>query len=381
MTTPSPTSPDITPYVDVTLYDADTQDLVDSAVNDGLSKLPGWVPAAGNTEVVVLEMLALPVAELIYRVNRMPGAVVEALLAIYGITRSPGSPASGVVHFDVSSSGGYTIPAGTSLGLTLAGTTFALRTSEDLAIPTGSTGGDVAVETVENTDVLNGTAAGSPVQVVDRVVYVERAALSVALSGGAPAEDTASILNRGAQVFSRLTSTLVTPDHFKQAALGTPGVFRATAVQSYDPGSGHAPGTDPGHVSVAVLGSGGTPVASAVKSALLAQLQSSAQANLAVHLVDPTVSTVNVTMTVTAMPGANTTTVRAAVVAALQAYLSPAQWPWSAVVRVNELIALASNVDGVDYVNPGMTPSTDQALSGAAPLASAGTITVTVNSQ
>ena len=85
------------------------------------------------------------------------------------------------------------------------------------------------------------------------------------------------------------------------------------------------------------------------------------------------------TATVVVAPGYTTAEVDAAVTAALEAFLSPDTWPWEATVRRNDLIALIEGVEGVAYLTAGhpTTPAADVALSGAAPLADAGTINIT----
>ena len=76
---------------------------------------------------------------------------------------------------------------------------------------------------------------------------------------------------------------------------------------------------------------------------------------------------------------AETDAVRQGVIDALQNYLSPDNWPWDAVVRRNELIALIENVDGVDYLHAGhpTVPAGDIELTGMAPLVTYGTLNIT----
>src|SRR4051794_20833934 len=112
-------SPDVTDLVELTLYDKGPFDLVDRALADAAPKLPGWVPREGNTELVLLEAMALPVAELIYAVNRLPGAVLDVLLRLYGITRNLGAPAAATVRFTLADALGHNLPAGTRVALPL----------------------------------------------------------------------------------------------------------------------------------------------------------------------------------------------------------------------------------------------------------------------
>ena len=70
------TAPDITGYVDLRPYDVTDQAIVETAIAATKLNLPGWVPREGNTEVLIMEALALQIAEGIVAINRLPGAVV-----------------------------------------------------------------------------------------------------------------------------------------------------------------------------------------------------------------------------------------------------------------------------------------------------------------
>jgi hypothetical protein len=493
VTTPvAPQSPDLTPYAGLTLDDRSPQDFIDLALQDALSKMPGYKPMQGSTEVVLIENLALIIGELVQRLNFVPLGVTKALLAqLYGLPRSLGTAAKASALFTLADTKAHVVPAGTRVGLSIAGTMFLFTTDQDLTIADGAGQGTVGISAVDFTDQVNGVAQGSVLQLVDSVAYVQTVTLATTLSGGTLPETDDAYLNRGAQVLRRLTSTLVTPDNFIAQALTEAYVFRATAVDNYDPttlvtpdaptlgtattggtlaaatygyritqtggpgngetlpsaeativvpagtatnvvtvswptlpngskvnvygrtaggelllasgitatswtdtGSinpagalpvsnttGGTPGADPGNIAVACLDANGNPLAASDKNALLAVLQGQASANLAVHMIDPTITPVAVTATVVAIKGADTNAVMLAAEAALQAYLSPKTWPWAGTVRVNELISLLDQVQGVDYVVGVTAPAGDLALPGAAPLASYATPTITVNPQ
>jgi hypothetical protein len=96
-------------------------------------------------------------------------------------------------------------------------------------------------------------------------------------------------------------------------------------------------------------------------------------------VVDPTVTPVDVAVTVHRYDDWLAADVAANVDAALHEYLNTDAWDWSPTVRRNELLALVDGVDGVRYVEALATPAADVALPGAAPLASSGSVAVTVN--
>lgn len=373
------TSPDAIGLIDLTLLDLDAQELTDQAITDATSKLPEWVPREGHTEVVLLESQALITAELVYAVNRLPSAVLDALLTLYGLEPDPGTPATGSVTFTTSAATDVLVPAGTRLRLIYdnGDSSVDLLTDADLLIVAGAGEGTTAVTAVENTAAINGLTGD--LELVDSVVAIDTVALVAGMTGGTDPEDSAAYQARGANLFRRLVSTLVLPEHFTAAALEDPAVARATTLDLYNPDAGSgAPGDHPGHVTVAASAPAGDPLTPEATTALVASLEEKAHAALEVHVIAPTITDVDVTTTITATAGAVAADVEAAVEQAITDYLDPDRWEWGGTVYRNELIALIDGVDGVDRVVDVTIPAGDVALAGVAPLARAGVITATV---
>jgi uncharacterized phage protein gp47/JayE len=373
-------SPDLTPYVDLTVYDRDAQTIVDLAVADLQAKVPDWTMRESNMEVMLIEAMSLIVSEGVYAINRLPGAVVEILLRLYGIERFFGEQPTVTVTFNVADSLGHDIPAGTRVRLVLAGGADPIVFSTDvtLTIPNGSTSGTVAATGDRYTADGNGVLTGTALELLDAVTFVDSAVTATLVVGGQDPEDDTTWLDRGITRLTRLNETLVSPQHFIAAALERPEVQRATALDSYnsDLGTG-APGDHPGHITVVVYGDN-APLSSGEKTAIATDFDLSTQANLAVHVDDPDINTVDVTATLHSAAGYDTTEVQTAVEAAIRGYLSSATWDWGGTVRINELISLIDQVQGVAYVDSITAPATDLTLTGYAPLAVAGTVTLTV---
>lgn len=372
---------DIPGYLDLSLYDADEQELVDRALLDAAIKLPEWQPREGNTEVVLIEALALVVAELVYAINRAPVTALEGLLALYGFPRDPGTPPTASAQFTLADMLGHTIPAGTTVRVVVASTgeEVDFTTNVDLVIPAASNTGVVAITGEENTVSANGTAAGTALELLDSVSYVETVALSAAVVGGADPEADQAYYDRAAARLARLVTTLVLPEHFTAAALENAAVGRAFSVDMYNPALAGNPGDHPGYVSVALATAAGAAVAAGVKTEVETSLEAQCLAALDVVIIDPTVTAVNITAAVIALPDADPAVVETAIETALTDYLNPATWDWSSWVFRNELITLISNVAGVDRVVDLDVPASDLELPGAAPLASPGVFTITVS--
>lgn len=375
-------SPDATPYVDLTLLDVSSEQLAAASVHTLASRLPGWQPREASTEVMLLETSAVMVAELIYAINRLPGAVLETLLRLFDLDRSLGTPATAYAELTVVDALGHTIPAGTRLRLDIdPGTepvTFTL--DADLVVDPGDTAGVAAITAVESTTTPNGAVVGTTLIILDAVPAVS-AKLTTSPAGGTGPEDGAAFLERATPVLARLTDTLVLPDHFTARALElgdqlVAPVYRARTLNLYDADTDTPDSA--GHVTVAVLARDGAELTGPQLTAVDNALEAQALASLSIHVINATVTAVPVEAQVTIRPGYNEAQVLEAAADAVRAWLDPNAWEWSDTVRENELIALLDNVAGVDYVEWVLLDGdpVDFALTGPANLAAAGTVDV-----
>ena len=376
-------SPDLTPYVDLTLFDVSADDLARDAVEVLRDRLPGWEPAEGTAEVLLIESVALAVMPLIYAVNRMPGAVLETLLRLYGVDRSDGGFAVATVDVVATVDGGVTIPAGTrfrlELGVSVDPVDFAL--TDDLTIAPGGTAGSASVTATTANTFANGAPSGTVLTILDSVPLAS-VTLSSSPIGGADPEDGSAFLERASRRLARLTTTLVLPEHFTSFALdpeeGNADVYRARTRSLYNAVTSDADAT--GHVTVAVMGVGGVPLAGGRLAELDAAMTSRAIASLEVHVVNATITAVDVGVEFVCIPLVDVAPVEAGVTAALTSFLNPDQWGWSDTVRRNDLIAVVDAVDGVDYVIDVLDgdgdPFVDVVLAGPLNLVDAGDIVV-----
>lgn len=352
-------------------------DLVGAAVTHIKSVMPEWQPRGGNTEMVLIEALAVMLGPEILSLQLLGPRVAELILGLGGTTRSPGTAARGRVEITVTNSAPtQLIPAGTRLRLALDTTieTVDLFTTEDLVIITSETlTGQVNVIAEQLGSLPNGAPTGAPVSVVDNLPFIESAKLAAALLGGADLEDDDVFFARGAAVFARQNSTLVHPPQFEYAALSRVGVGRALALDNYDPA---APGvTAYGHVTVAVAGIDGLAIDPALMEETRVDLAEQALASLSIHVIAPTYTPIDVAVTVKAKPGWSEADVQASVEAALEAWINPLTWAWDDSATQFEIVTVVGNAAGVREVTS--APATID-LTGVAPLPTLGTITVTV---
>lgn len=373
-------SPDYANFIDLTIYDKDPTDIYEAAVAILQSRIPDWTPTSTNIEVMLLEALAVEVSETVFNINRIPQSMLRVLLALYGVTQSLGSPPTVNITFESYDSDGYTIAEGTELIITTStGEAISFFTDESATIISGSTTTTVQATADTNTNIANGIPSGTEVELVDAILGIETTTTASTVSGGLLPESIESWTIRGTQRLRRLVDTLVVPTHFTSAALEQTNVFRANTIDNYDPTASPSgsPGDHPGNVTVVVYGNG-APLTSGEKIALDTSLSQRANSNLIVHVIDPTIVTVNVTASIAIQPEFTATEVIDAVTTTLQEYLSPTLWSWSGTVRRNEIISIIDQVPGVSYVNAVTTPASDIVIGANSTLASAGTITITV---
>jgi hypothetical protein len=220
----------------------------------------------------------------------------------------------------------------------------------------------------------NLTPSGVTLDMVDSLPFVESVKTATVLLGGAGPEDDRAFQGRASATLARLTSTLVLPESFQFAAASRPEVGRAQVFDLYDPAT---PDLTPavGHVTVAVAGPDGTPLAPADAAEIGAWMTNQALASLQVHVIDPTYTTVDLDVTVKPSYGFNTAQVQASVEAVLRDWLDPRTWDWNPVIGQYAIVAKVAGSAGVAEVTaaPANIP-----LAGKAPLPTVGTITVNV---
>lgn len=232
-------NPDAVEFINLILDDRDPQDIYDAAVAELQARIPDWTPREGHIEVMLLEALALEVAELIYALNRVPNAVTQVLLGLFGVTHDEGAAATTTLKFHLATTFPVTIPAGTVARLDLPNELEPVEFSTDSEVTSveGTTEVTVTATSTTFTSDANGYAIGTVVSLSDSLAYVDLVTLETAVTGGRSPEDDTEYFNRGTQVLGRLTKTLVLPSQFESAALEEVYVERAKVIDNWAGGS------------------------------------------------------------------------------------------------------------------------------------------------
>lgn len=372
--------------------EADPDALAQEAFDYIAARIAGWQPSPGDPLTIALESFAQIAAELIEVASDVPTAIYRYLGAsLFALPPVEASRAAGTSTWTMRDDAGYTIPAGTVVGIPAAGDQLVgFETVADVVVPPGSTttaAGEVALLAVE------AGAAGSgltgPVTLIDSLAFVTGVALVGQTTGGVDAESDADYLDRLTAELRLLSPRPILPEDFAVMARRVSGVERATAVDGYNPADGTT--DNERMVTVAVVDAAGQPVSTATRNAVDALLQAEREVTFIVHVIDPTYTAVDVTFTATALPGFDPADVEARAEAAVADYLSPANWGRTAstgatwlnrpIVRYLEVAEIINRVDGVDYIDALTVEAgtVDVPLTGVVPLPTAGAIAGTVN--
>lgn len=352
-------------------------DMVSAATAYAQVALPEWEPRAGNTEVVLMESLALMLGVEVLALQMVPSQVLEQLLQLYGVPRDAGAGATARVKFSVTASAPIqTIPAGTLLRYELEETaeSFDFFTMSPLEIVTSETlVGYVAVLADEIGSELNGLPAGTELELVDPLYFVEGVVTDQDLKGGRDEEEDDVYYARASTVLARLTSTLVLPEHFRYAAMGEPNIGRVMVLDLYNPATPTVEA--PGHVTLAVADLDGNPLTPEAAANLQDKLEQQALASLSIHIIEPTYTTVNVTLSVTSKAGFTADQTRAELTALLTNWISPMRWDWSPEISTYSLVSVIGTASSVGVITQVPNSIT---LPGKAPLPRLGTLTINI---
>jgi hypothetical protein len=372
-------------YLDLPI-EVDPDVMKDDAIASLQDAFPAWSAAAGNLETILLEIVAEMSAEQAEVASSVPSAIFRQFgSALVGLPPIDGVSAIGSTTWTLTDALGHVIPAGTFISIQ----GIAFQTSADVTVAVGESTATVPIVAVDTGTDGNGLTGSA--DLVDTIAYVDSVAVIGATSGGVDAETDDEYLDRLTSELQLMAPRPIIPTDFEVLARNIAGVDRAVAIDGYNPADDTY--DNERMVAIAAVDDTGTGVSSTIKDAITAYLESLREVNFVVNAIDPTTTPIDVTATLTLLPGFDSATVLSVVEGAIENFLDPANWgrmtsgdgrydrPWINMPTVGYLniartILMVEGVAFIDTltVNGG---TTDVALSGAAPLTSVGTITVT----
>ena len=134
-------SPDVSKYVDLSVYDESASTSLQTILQAARGFVPGWLPDTGQIEIAIAEAIALRSSQVVTAINRLPGATVETLLELFGITKSTGVQSTATVK--ITAYGNFDLDANSELLYvdTATGTSYVFETSSAVnLLPVKTTG-------------------------------------------------------------------------------------------------------------------------------------------------------------------------------------------------------------------------------------------------
>lgn len=364
----------------------DPDTLSEEALDTLATSIPGYVPRDGHLSTWMVLVWSRLLAE-----NRsVASSVADSVFRYFGDSMVGVAPIEAVAAtvpstWTMIDTAGYTVEAGTLVGLRVAGDVlipFEVVTTFTIAPGASATAaGAVTLRALEAGTKNNGIAAGEA-ELIDALAFVQSVTTTAATSGGVNAEADDDYLARLRSELQLMSPRPIRAVDFPILARRVANVHRALAIDNYNPADGTF--NNERMVTVAVVDADGNPLSTATKDEVDALLEAERELNFIVHVIDPTYTTVNIAFTITTRPEYVATEVLAEAIAAVQNFISPAVWGggdevppvWrttEGVVRYLEVASAIYRVPGVDDVTA-LTlngASADVNLTGVAPLPAA----------
>lgn len=382
----------MTSYIDVPTV-TDPDELAAAAFVYLQAQYPGWAPNNGNLETILIEALARMVAETRDVASSVPTSIFRYYGAsILGLLPLEDAPASGATTWTAKDTAGYTVESGFLIGIRAAGDQLIpFEAVNTVVIPPGSVStaiGEVVIRALSSGSDSNALSGNA--ELIDSLDWVSTIVVAGATSGGVSAEEDSVYLSRLVTEIQLFSPRPILPADFAVLARTIPGVYRALAIDGYNP-AGPSFNVER-MVSVALADELGDPVSALVKGQVDALLQAEREVTFVVNIIDPTYSYVDVSVQFVSLAGYSPADVGAEIVSSLGGYLSPDKWGSSSgdnknwvsqpTVRYLEIATVINSVPGVDYiqsltmgVNPSILVSSDIVLSGVAALTRPNNIT------
>lgn len=350
-------SPDFRPYIDLTLFDVDVNDIYTESVNYAKTSFPEFSPRTGTIENALLESSAYIAGSLVTSINRLPNGLMEGLLKLMGFSRIEATPALGSVLIEVTINTGVTISAGTvfsydvfdSLGVL---TQYLFETTTDLTIAPGNTSGTVSVAAVEASQYPD-IPVPQLLTLVSTTPYILDVTLQSLATIGTNTESDTEYFDRAVRYLASLSNAIVTTSQMTNyISLTYPTVSRFKVYDLTDSANMLFSASNvPGSVTIALCDSSGDPIDAPQKSIISSDISSRVVAGLSIDLYDMKTFNVDVAASVVSEPNFSTASVSIAVSDAIEQYLSITGWDFSQKVDAKYLTTIASKVNGVKYVD------------------------------
>lgn len=224
-------------YIDVPV-ETDPQSVLQEAYDFLAGVIPGWTPAEGNLDVWLLMSAAAAAAESRDVASRVTRTIFRWYGAtLIGLPPNDATPATVLSTWNLSDTLGHTIPAGTQVTINSGDTPVPFTVQADAVVaPGASVANNVLLTAVTAGASGSGLGAiGGAVVVVDTLSFVTSVTQNAITTGGVDAETDTDYLNRLTAELQLLAPRPILPSDFAVFARNISGVYRATAIDGYNP--------------------------------------------------------------------------------------------------------------------------------------------------
>jgi len=237
-------------YINIPIV-TDSDVLLQQALTNIATAIPGWVPREGNLEVLLLEEFANMVAEAANVASNVPDTIFQYFGSLVGVTQNEGVSATIQTTWTLTSaapSGGYTIPAGTVAGFFFGGATYQFQTINDTTISSGLTTASITMQAIQpgsfyniyNLTGVNPTTTylqllSQTSSIASILITATYANSPTTLLAGVDPESTTAYLNRLAAELQLLAPRPITPSDYALFSQNVTGVYRALAFDGFNP--------------------------------------------------------------------------------------------------------------------------------------------------
>lgn len=345
--------------------------------------IPGWSPSDQDLETWAILAFAFMLAQSRDVASIVPDDIYSNWgKTILGLQPILAAPATIVGTFTAIDNQGYTLPAGTQIGWAVTGDNIIPFTLDaDCTVPPLSTvSPQFSATAVTPGSAANGLGPGAMV-LIDTYAFVQSITATATSANGVDGETSAAYLNRVVAASQLQSPRPILPPDFAALATSIAGVYRALAINGYNPGDGTSGNVK--MVAVAVVDENGAVLSGGIKTAVQTLLQSMREINFVVNVMDPTYTALTVVYEIHVPtgydPAATLTAVNNALISALSAAswgggnLIPPSWdPNATTVRYLQVARIIEDVAGVDHIIAGTLTvnggTADVVLAGQAPL-------------
>lgn len=350
-------SPDISPYVDLTLYDLTPAEVAADAITYAQTLLPEFSPKTGTVEDAIIQASSQMTSQLIGAINRMTPGVMEVVLQLFDIERISGTQATGTISITVVDALGHTIPKGTRFGYldNISDPTnpvlYAFDTTTDLTVGAGSSTGSVSIISTLF-KAYPALLSGQVLQLLTSNSSILSASLSTNLVTGLDPETDTEYFARAVATLNSYSQALALASQMEQYVLANySDVYRCQANSRVRSTADlWADVLQNGYVTVYASKPNGASLTSTAASAIAEDLMTHSVAGLSIAVKAPLLVTVPVVVTVKALSSYTFSDVQASISATLNTYLHPNYWGWGQTIYYNELISVIDQVAGVGRV-------------------------------